>query len=231
MTDMLAPYNLANDNIIQLLFILNIIGICYVLMMNGANIFERAKCIFYYENKSTPYNDRTHVTRICNLLMDFQTIFYVVIICYALLGEHIIDMTKNSPATIMGALAAILILAFLIKRGIQFIANSILFSNAISREWDSFSLFTTRLSGFALTPAAIAILFVPAISVKCVEIYSILIIIAYFYTTINNLNKIIFIKNRIYIDIFLYLCALEFLPIAMVWKTVLQLDDFITIKI
>lgn len=231
MTDMLAPYNLANDNTIQLLFILNIIGICYVLMMNGANIFERAKCIFYYENKSTPYNDRTHVTRICNLLMDFQTIFYVVIICYALLGEHIIDMTKNSSAAIMGALAAILTLAFLIKRGIQFIANSILFSNAISREWDSFSLFTTRLSGFALAPAAIAILFVPAISMKSVEIYSILIIIAYFYTTINNLNKIIFIKNRIYIDIFLYLCALEFLPMAMVWKTVLQLDDFITIKI
>lgn len=231
MTDVLAPYNLANDNIIELLFILNIIGICYVLMMNGANIFERAKCIFYYENKSTPYNDRTHVTRICNLLMDFQTAFYAVIICYAILGEHIIDMTKNSSATIMGTIAAMLILALFIKRGIQFIVNSILFSNAISREWDDSATFTTRLLGFVLAPAAIAILFVPAISVKCVEIYSILIIIAYFYTTINNLNKIIFIKNRIYIDIFLYLCALEFLPIAMVWKTVLQLDDFITIKI
>ena len=48
-----APYCMTNDNAILLLLILNLVGISYVLLMNGANIFERAKCIFYYENKST----------------------------------------------------------------------------------------------------------------------------------------------------------------------------------
>ena len=38
-------------------------------------------------------------------------------------------------------------------------------------------------------------------------------------------------KKCIYVDIFLYLCALEFLPIALVWRTIQQLGIYITIKI
>ena len=67
----------------MLLFLINIIGVAYVVTMNGANIIERTKCIFYYENKVTPYSDRTHVTRICNFMMYFQSTFYATITdCY-----------------------------------------------------------------------------------------------------------------------------------------------------
>ena len=41
------------------------------------------------------------------------------------------------------------------------------------------------------------------------------------------LIKIIFTKKRNCLDIFLYLCALEFLPFAMAWKFIEQLSDFI----
>jgi hypothetical protein len=120
---------------------------------------------------------------------------------------------------------------FLIKRGVHYIVNSILFSKHIANEWDSFYSFTIKLWGFMLTPAVLAVLFIPQIPLKYIEIYSILTVVAYLYTIINGLNKIIFAKKCIYVDIFLYLCALEFLPYAIVWKTMLQLDDFVTIKI
>ena len=46
MTSTPVPYNITNDNVIMLLFIVNIIGMAYVLMMNGTSIIERAKGIF-----------------------------------------------------------------------------------------------------------------------------------------------------------------------------------------
>ncbi|MBQ5626536.1 MAG: sodium ion-translocating decarboxylase subunit beta, partial [Bacteroidaceae bacterium] len=73
--------------------------------------------------------------------------------------------------------------------------------------------------------------FLPGISLKYVEFYSILTLALHLYAIIKGAYKIIFAKKCIYVDIFLYLCALEFLPIAIVWKTILQLGDFITIKI
>ncbi len=223
MTDALAPYCMTNDNIILLLLIFNLVGISYVLLMNGANILERTKCIFYYENKSTPYNDRTHITRICNFLMDFQTIFYATIVSAGMVDEHCFNITKENSPTVLATLAAIYTVFFLAKRGVYRTVNSILFSNGISEEWNSFYLFATKLWGFTLAPATLAILFLPEISLKYVVIYSILTLAAYLCTIIRGAKKIIFAKKCIYVDIFLYLCALEFLPLAIVWKTVQQL--------
>ena len=222
---------MTNDNIIMMLLVLNLVGIPYVLLMNGANILERAKCIFYYENKSTPYNDRTHITKICNLLMNFQTIFFATIVTAGYIDGNCFNITRENSITLLGTLAALFTVVFLIKRGVNSVINNILFSKGTSEEWNSFYLFATKLWGFTLAPAALAILFIPAIPLKYVEYYSILTLVAYICTLIKGVHKIIFAKKCIYVDIFLYLCALEFLPIAMVWKTILQLSDFITIKI
>ena len=231
MTETPAPYCMTNDNIILLLLIFNLVGISYVLLMNGANILERTKCIFYYENKSTPYNDRTHITKICNLLMDFQTIFYATVITAGIVDRHCFEITGENSLPTLGALAALFAAFFIIKRGIYSLVNNILFSKSIDHEWSNFYFFTIKLWGFTLAPAAIAILFVPSIPLKYVEIYSILTLALHIYAIIKGAYKIIFAKKCIYVDIFLYLCALEFLPIAIVWKTILQLGDFITIKI
>lgn len=225
MTDTLAPYNMTNDNGILLLLILNLVSISYVILMNGVNIFERTKCIFYYENKTLPYNDRTHITKICNLMMDFQFVFYATILSTAILGRHFHNITNENAIIMIFTLAALLTAFILVKRGIHYTVNSILFSNSIAGEWDSFYSFTIKLWGFLLTPAVLTILFIPQIPLRFVEIYSILTLVAYLYTIINGLNKIIFAKKCIYVDIFLYLCALEFLPCAIVWKTMLHLDD------
>ena len=230
MTDSLAPYCMTNDNTILLLLIFNLVGISYVLLMNGANILERTKCIFYYENKSNPYNDRTHITKICNLLMDLQTIFYATIVTTGIVDEHCFNITRENSIATTGTIAALFTLFLIVKRGLHSIVNNILFSKSVSEEWNSFYHFATKLWGFTLAPAILAILFLPGIPLKFVEIYSILTLLVYLYTIIKGAAKIIFAKKCIYVDIFLYLCALEFLPIAMVWKTILQLSEFITIK-
>ena len=231
MTKTLAPYCMINDDRILLLLILNFVGIFYTIIMNGADIIERTKCIFYYESKKLPHNDRTHITQICNLIMDYQAVFYATILITAILSSNYQSVPEEGITKAATTAAALIVGFFIIKRAIHNVVNSILFSKQIADEWDGFYSFTLRLLGFMLAPAAITVLFIPQVPLKYVEFYSILTVIAYLYTIINGLNKIIFAKKCSYVDIFLYLCALEFLPFAIVWKTMLQLDDFITIKI
>ena len=230
MTGAPAPYCMANDNIIQLLLILNLVGIAYALLMNGMGILERTKCIFYYENKSTPYNDRTHITRICNTLLDFQFIFYATIVATAVVDEHCFDITSRNSLQVTGTLAAMFTAFLLIKRAMHTIVNNILYTKGINEEWNSFYFFTIKLLGFTLTPAVIAILFMPEISFTFVKIYLLIVLAAYVYTILNGLFKIIFAQRRNFLDIFLYLCALEFLPMGIVWKSILQVSEFLTIK-
>ncbi len=230
MTSTPVPYNITNDNVIMLLFIVNIIGMAYVLMMNGTSIMERAKGIFYYQRNSTPFNDRTHITKICNALMYAQTIFYLTIITLIELQKG--GLTLGEDALIYtGGFALFFILLLLAKKWIYDLVNNILYTKKEAQEFREIYFFTIKILGFVLAPAAIALLFIPALSVNYVNFYLLLTLVAYIYTIINGLFRIIFTKKGNYLEIFLYLCALEFLPTAMVWKSVLQLSEFITIKI
>ena len=230
MTQATAPYCMTNDNAIMMMFVMNIIGISYVFLMNGAGIIERLKCIFYYESKSTPFNNRTHITRICNILLYIQTLFYSTIIASKFILETELFHCETSILPLTGTFAILFILVLLFKLISYDAVNAILFDRQKIGEWREFYFFTIKLLGFAFTPAVIAILFVPEISFVFVKIYLLILLLAYVYTVINGLNKIIFAKRHNYLDIFLYLCALEFLPMGIVWKSILQVSEFLIIK-
>ena len=231
MTTAPAPYNIATDNVIMLLFIMNIIGIAYVILMNGTSIVERTKELLYYRHNSTPFNDRTHITKICNTLMYAQTTFYLAIIAMCEMREYTTPGIEQSPLVFLGVYAAAFLLFFLLKRVAYGMVNSILYTRKEAQEWNNLYSFTIKLLGFALAPAAMAVMFIPSLSLNYVNFYIILTGCAYVYTITSGLIKIIFTKKRSCLEIFLYLCALEFLPIAMVWKSLLQVSGLITIKI
>ena len=226
-----APYNITNDNAIMLLFILNIVSIAFVFTMNGTNILERIKYVFYYGSHQTPFNARTHISNLSNALLYLQTILYSTIITIEYLkNEGLMEPAKGSPPY-LGVFSLLFAAVIVIKYAGYYIINSILFAQRAVKEWQHVYFFTIKLLGFMFTPAIIAILFIPAISFGFVKAYLAIILVAYLYTVISNIIKIIFARNINILDIFLYLCTIEFLPALFVWKFILQLNEFITIKI
>ena len=230
MNNTIAPYCMTNDDAVMMMFVMNIIAVSYVFIMNGAGILERLKCMFYYESKATPFNDRTHITRICNVFLYMQTIFYSTVIAAGYIDEHVQLQHEGTLLKLFGALAVFFAAVLIFKRLSYDAVNAILFSHHEVTEWRNTYFFTIKLLGFALAPAATAILFIPSISFNFVRIYLLFVLIAYLYTILSALLKIIFAKKCNYLDIFLYLCALEFLPMGIVLKSVLQVSEFLTIK-
>lgn len=231
MTDTAAPYNMANDNAIMLLFLLNIVGISYVVLMNGPSIAEGLKSHFYYKRGSAPFKDSTHITKICNMLMYMQTIFFSGISATFFLMQNGTPVTHSTALLLTGSASLVMAALLLLKRVAYAIVNNTLFAPAESGEWLELFFFTSKILGFALAPAVVAMLFAPHSCANYVLYYIVLIAGIYLYIEVNGLIRIIFRKKRNYLDIFLYLCALEFLPIAMVLKFVQEMSDFITTKI
>lgn len=227
----LAPYNIANDNAVLILFLLNLAGTALVFTRNRKNIMERTKQIFLYGNRHAQFNDRIHITGTDNLFLHIQTILYSTILTACFLQEKgIADLAKGSWYC-LGASIILFTAAILIKYAGYYIVNSILFTRHAVKEWQQIYFFTIKMLGFTLAPPVIAFLFIPAIPSVCIKVYLGIILIAYLYIVISNIIKIIFTRNINILDIFLYLCTLEFLPILFVWKFILQLNEFITIKI
>lgn len=231
MSNLLAPYHIINDNAVMLLFTLNLVSIAFVFIMNGTNILERIKYVFYYGSHQAPFNDRTNISGLSNALLHTQTILYSTIITIEFLKEKgLTDFNKGALPYLI-AFALFFTIAILVKYAGYYIVNSILFTQRAVKELQYIYIFTIKLLGFAFIPAIISILFIPAIPFTYVKFYLLLVLIAYLYMVISNMIKIIFVRNINILDIFLYLCTLEILPTLFVWNFILQLNDFITIKI
>ncbi len=225
------PYNLLSDNAIMLLFVLNLVGMAYVFLMNGSNIVERAKSMFYHGKQSNPYNDRTHITKLCNLLLYLQTTFYCSIIAFGGIQYTTTFTRGTTPHILLAALCLLIAAALLVKRVLYHICNITLFSAAAAREWNESYFFTIKLTGFILLPLAICVIFVKGFSITYYTIYLIFATLLYAIVVICSAKKIIFKKKCIGLDIFLYLCALEFLPMAILWRAIHVINAFLTTKI
>ena len=210
MTNDIAPYSMMNDNAIMMIFVMNIIGISYVFLMNGAGILERLKCMFYYESKSTPFNNRTHITRICNILLYVQTLFYSTILASKFILEKGLYYNNETILPLTGTLTLLFISVLLFKLISYDTVNAILFDKRKIQEWREFYFFTIKLLGFAFTPAVITVLFITEIPLSFVKIYLLLVLLTYVYTVFTGLIKIIFTQKRNYLDIFYIFAHLNF---------------------
>ena len=230
MTGGAVTYNLLTDNTMQLLFVLNIVGMAYVFLMNGSSIAERAKSIFYYGKQSNPFNDRTHITKICNMLLYLQTIFYCSIVAFAYMQYSTPFIVGATPHIVFAAFFLLFTIALLLKRVIYDACNLTLFSGTVAQEWRHSYFFTIKLIGFLLLPLVVCVIFVRDFSKLYYTIYLIFAMLIYIAVVISTAIKIIFKKKCNYLDIFLYLCALELLPMAILWRTLHLTNAFLIIK-
>ncbi len=226
MTGTPIPYFFGNDNLLLALFLMNLLGISYVFILNGDSIFQRIKSLFYYSRNSKPYNNQTHINCFCNVILYLQVVLFYSVIAFARLKyEHgIVDTSKSY--LLWGIYMPIFALAIFAKRLIYDVVNAILFTPQQKREWRISYFFTIQLSGFMLFPLVLAMLIVPHVPYNVYLVYLTATALICLLMLINRCRKLIFMQKNGFLDIILYLCMLEILPIAVLVKAINELNDF-----
>ena len=230
MTGSEIPYFFGNDNLLVSLFLLAALGIAYVFVLNGGSIMQRLKNLFYHTGNSKPYNSQTHINRFCNIILYAQAVIFTSIIAFAATMHGKDAAHIDSPHIYSCAYIAAATLFIIVKHIIYTAVNRILFSNQQAKEWDELYFFTIQIFGLLQLPLVTATLTTPHIPRS--------IYIGYIATTaficlimlITGCKKIIFRQNDRFIDIILYLCTLEILPIAVSVKAIHELNILITIN-
>lgn len=229
MTGEQIPYFIGNDNVILTLYILSLLAGAYTLMRDGSSIVERIKSMFYYSGQSTPYNNRTGISKTGSFTLYTNTILYATIITFAHLQESI-PAEERGNITLFVAIALVFIIFLAIKYIIYEIINRILFSEKQAGEWSLSYFFTIKISCILLLPLATAPILLPTLSNTIVWGY--LIVIGTIYTIMLSLRcfNIIFTETFYFLDIFLYLCEIELLPLILLWHAIENTNLFLMIK-
>lgn len=224
------PYFIGNDNLLTTLFMLSTLGVAYIAVLNGGSILQRLKNIFYYTGNSKPYNSQTHINRFSNIILDAQAILFLSIVAYARMQYTGTEISTEKMHLTWLLYFVSFLLFFLLKRIVYATVNSILFSKKQGHEWKELYLFTIRIFGCLLFPLITAQLIIPEIKASFYMAYISIAGILCLLMLIKGGRRIIFPQNRGFLDIFLYLCTLEILPIMVLFKATGNLNTFLTVN-
>lgn len=224
MTGLPIPYCMNSDNLILSLFMLDMLGYAYLLPVDGGNIAERMKNMFYYTGNSTPYKNSVKISLTGSVILYAQTIFHCAVITMGILlqrGEHDIC---SAPHTAFAICAAACTLFLPAKRIVYDFVNNVLFGAKQAEQWRSSYFFTIQITGTALWPLAAATILAPAVHPVILYGFLIAMLVIYFAMLSMRCFNIIFTGKHCYLDIFLYLCAIELLPLGLAWRSIQTTD-------
>lgn len=224
------PYSIGQDNLILSLFIASLLGGAYVLLRDGASIVERLKKMFYYKGQAVPYNSRAGISTAGNNILYLLLILYSTIIIFGYLQQSGKLQSIESSYIPFAVFAAISTLFVAAKGVIYEFINDVLFSREQAREWRESYFFTLQLLSFALLPLVATVILVPSLNNIIFNAYIIIIGIIYLIMLFIRCFNIIFNEKSYFLDIFLYLCAIELLPLCLMWQVIHQTYLFLIIK-
>lgn len=208
-----VPYNIQGDSIITLL-LLGCFIFAVVAFANTRHFFIRQLKHFFY----MPQSGTTEVTETANevrfqgfllmltsllmaLLYYFYTIHYIGDTFYLSSLYHLI-------AIYFGMTVAY----FLLKGLVYLLVNMVFFDSKKNRQWIKSMLFITTVEGVLLFPAVILLAYFN-MSVQNVAVYFTVVLIFVKLLTIYKCYAIFFRQNVVQLQIFLYFCALELVPL------------------
>lgn len=224
-----APYNVSNDNLVS-----GTVLICFVLAMLAASmssnfILRQIKSIFNLPYRRTTVGETAHEIRFQFFLV-LQTALLMSVAYYLFTkpgdgGDYILD----SQLAVVGIFAGIFLSYFLIKNLLYSLVNWVFFDRKSSIQWSQLSLFLFSTEGVLIFPAVLLLIYFglsPYYTLIYIAAIVGLVKIVQFYQG----YLIFFRRTAVSLQIILYFCTLEIMPLAALLGVLQYTDNYLTIN-
>ena len=212
-----VPYNVHNDNVVTSLLLLCFV-IAVISIASVRHFFLRQLKHFFYipqEGTSTSsvttseLRTQTFLVGVAALLMALLYYFYTI----EFIGETFV---LSSPYYLILIYLGMMSGYFLLKALLYSVSNVVFFDGKRNGHWIKTLLFITSIEGVLLFPGVLLIAYT-TLPVQNVEFYFIIVLIFVKILTIYKTYIIFFRQNVVRLQIILYFCALELVPLLTLW--------------
>ena len=210
-----VPYNAQNDHIITLILLL-----CFVMAFIS---ISSVRDFIARQTKNFFYGTRAEITETTNewrfqLFLVFLTGLQLALLYYFYTLNYISDtFVLASQYHLIAIYLAIILGYFLFKMVAYSIVNGVIFDSKRNGQWIKQYMFITSVEGVLFFPDVILQAYFN-LSARFVIIYFTIALILVKILTIYKCFTIFFQRNVVSLQIILYLCALEIVPMLLLWR-------------
>lgn len=226
-----VPYTVHSDNLLTglLLFCLIVAVIAFSSVKDF--LLRQIKSFFYFSHETASDMSETAIELrfqfflvmlaglLISLLFYFYTLYYI--------GETFI---LRSPYYLILIYWGIMLAYFLLKSLLYTVVNAVLFDGKRNKQWMRSLLFITSAEGILMFPIMMVKGYFD-ISTESAGIYVIIVLSIIKILTIFKSYIIFFSRNVVKLQIILYFCALEMVPLLFLWSILNATANMLKINI
>ena len=225
------PYAIRHDDVITGL----LLG-CFILVMIAFSrvrhfILRQIKDFFYI-----PRSERT--TEVTETTSEFRFQFFLVfhtcilwaLLCFFYVQENVAQtFILKSPYHLIALFAGSILIYYLLKALLYTILNQIFFDGKKNGQWLKSQLFLISMTGIVLLPLVLLLSYFD-LSLHNAVIYALIVLILVKILTFYKCYVIFFRGNAFSFQFILYLCALEIVPLIILFGILRIVVDYLKIN-
>jgi len=217
-----VPYTVGNDDVIT-----GVLLFCFVLAIvsfahSRQYILQQLKNFFYIPRSDS---NRVDLSNKFQLFLNLQTCLLLAIISFLYVTDYVADtFILDFPYQLIIIFFGVFLAYFVGRAFLYKFINTVFFSSKKSKHWTWTQTFITALEGIALFPAVMLLVYFD-LPMRNVVYYLIFVLLLTKILTFYKCWVIFFRQMSVFLQIILYLCALEIIPLLSLVGVLVLITD------
>ena len=214
-----VPYSIHNDSVITSILLAFFILVVIAIANIHEFIVRQFKNFFYIPREGTSEMTETGTELRIQVFMVFLSSLLLSLLFYFYTIHYIGDtFVLESQYHLIAVYLVLMIVYFTAKVILYSVVNSVFFDSKRKRHWFKTLLFISSMEGLILFPAVLLQTYFD-MSEKNVILYYTIVLFFVKILTFFKCYVVFFRRNVVKLQIILYFCALEMVPLIAFWVT------------
>ena len=223
------PYSYANDHLVTSLLIIGFLLIAFTFSRMSNFIVGQAKNFIRPSKNSLSLSETSGEIYMQIILTGLTCIVYALL--YYLYATEFLASTyvTSSEYALLGIFLGVFVVYYLLRFGLYTMVNNLFFDSDRNKKFLTSLLYISSLEGLLLYPALALLAFMHLPAQNAIW-YCFIVLILVKIMTFYKSFTIFFKQNDLFLQIFLYFCALEMVPLMTLWGGLSVIVDILKIN-
>lgn len=224
-----VPYSLASDNLVTGLMIGCFILVILSVAQSQRFIVKQTKNLFLASFGGDMSITETAGELRFQFLMSIQTCLLLALLFFFYTNTYIAQTFILEQYQIIGIFAGVISLYFCLKGLLYQLVNSVFFDKRQTAKWLQSFLFIIAIEGLLLLPIVLLCSYFH-LSMHSTFIYTGFVLLLFKFISFYNSYLIFFRQKGLFLQIFLYFCTLEIIPLSTLWGVLQMISNYLKIN-
>ena len=224
-----VPYSYANDNLVTSLLIIGFLLIAFAFSRMSNFIVGQAKN-FIHPSQNRLTLSETSSEIYMQVVLTFLACIVYALLYYLYATEYLAKTyVTTSEYVLLGIFLVVFVGYFLMRFGLYTMVNNLFFDSSRNKKFLTSLLYLSSIEGLLLYPALALLAFMHLPAQNAIW-YCLIVVILVKILTFYKSFTIFFKQNDLFLQIILYFCALEMIPLFALWGGLAVIVNFLKVN-